>query len=192
MIARFFSDPVWWFYIFWLPEYLNSQRGLNIREIGFTVPLIYLFAILMGNVMGWLSGRIIQSGWNPTRTRKALMFACAACMPFTVFAVTAHSIWATILLIGLACGAHTGWSANMFALITDQFPSGAVGSVTGISTFTASVGGLLLSTVVVGYTVTYLGYLPIFILMGVLHPIAFTFIFFMVKENRDRTEHAME
>ena len=192
MIARFFSDPVWWFYIFWLPEYLNSQRGLNIREIGVAVPLIYLFAILMGNVMGWLSGRIIQSGWNPTRTRKALMFACAACMPFTVFAVTAHSIWATILLVGLACGAHTGWSANMFALITDQFPSGAVGSVTGISTFTASVGGLLLSTVVVGYTVTYLGYLPIFILMGVLHPIAFTFIFFMVKKNRDRTEHAME
>jgi ACS family hexuronate transporter-like MFS transporter len=182
MIARFISDPVWWFYIYWLPDYLNTRRGLNIKEIGFAVPLIYIIAIAMGNAFGWLSGRLIKNGWNETRTRKTLMIACAACMPFTAFAASVDSLWAVILLVGLACGSHTGWSANMFALITDQFPSRAVGSVTGISTFTAGVGGLILSAVVVGYMVTYFGYLPVFILMGILHPIAVLFIYFMVRK----------
>ncbi|MHB9028568.1 MAG: MFS transporter [Candidatus Latescibacterota bacterium] len=183
MIARFISDPVWWFYIYWLPDYLNTRRGLNIREIGFAIPLIYIIAIIMGNAFGWLSGRLIKNGWNETRARKTLMIVCAACMPFTAFAASVDSMWAVILLVGLACGAHTGWSANMFALITDQFPSRAVGSVTGISTFTAGVGGLILSAVVVGYTITYFGYLPVFILMGTLHPVAVLFIYFMVRKQ---------
>lgn len=188
MISRFFSDPVWWFYIFWLPDYLNTQRRMDLREIGFAVPLIYLFAIVMGNAFGWLSGRLIHRGWSENRARKTLMFVCALCMPFTAFAVSVDSIWGVILLVGLACGSHTGWSANIYALITDHFPSRAVASITGISTFTAGVGGLLLSTVVVGYTITYLGYVPIFILMGVLHPISFLFIFFFMKEKYTERE----
>jgi ACS family hexuronate transporter-like MFS transporter len=185
MLARFVSDPVWWFYIFWLPEYLNSQRGLDIKEIGFAVPLIYILAIFIGNMAGWVSGRIIRRGADPIWTRKLLMCVCAVCMPFTAFAVSVHSVTATILLVGLACGAHTGWSANLFPLITDRFPTGAVGSVTGITTFAAGVGGLLLSTVLVGYIVTYLGYTPIFILMGVLHPIAATIIVLFVHKKAE-------
>ncbi len=188
MTARFVSDPVWWFYIFWLPEYLNSQRGLDIKQIGFAVPLIYILAILIGNITGWVSGRIIRRGVEPIRARKLLMCVCAACMPFTALAVSVESVTATILLVGLACGAHTGWSANLFPLITDRFSTGAVGSVTGITTFAAGVGGLLLSTVLVGYIVTYLGYTPIFILMGVLHPIAATIIVLFVKKKTETAE----
>lgn len=183
MAARFMSDPVWWFYIFWLPEYLNSQRGLNLKGIGVAVPLIYILAILFGNIMGWVSGRFIRGGMEEIKTRKILMCVCAACMPFTAFAVSVHSVAATILLVGLACGAHTGWSANMYPLITDRFPGGAVASVTGITTFSAGVGGLLLSTVLVGYIITYFGYTPIFVLMGVLHPIAATIIVLSVKKK---------
>jgi ACS family hexuronate transporter-like MFS transporter len=190
MIARFVSDPVWWFYIFWLPAYLNSQRGLDLKEIGFAIPLVYLFAILMGNTVGWFSGRLINRGWDPIRTRKTLMSACAACMPFTAFAVAADSLTATILLVGLACGAHTGWSANLFPLITDRFPTGAVASVTGITTFAASIGGLLLSTVLVGYIVTYLGYTPIFVLMGVLHPVAAAIIVLFVRRKEPESAEA--
>jgi ACS family hexuronate transporter-like MFS transporter len=133
MLARFLSDPVWWFYIFWLPEYLNSQRGLDLKGIGIAVPLIYIFAIVLGNAAGWVSGRLIRSGMEEIRARKVLMCVCAACMPFTAFAVSVHSVAATILLVGLACGAHTGWSANLYPLITDRFPGGAVASVTGIT-----------------------------------------------------------
>ncbi len=184
MLARSLTDPVWWFYIFWLPNYLNSQRGFDLKQVAVAFPLIYTAAILFGNAAGLFSGALVRRGMDASRARKLTMLLCALCMPFTAFAVAAENVWTAVALASLACGAHTGWAANVFALITDRFPSRAVGSVTGISTFAGGLGGLLLSTFTVGYMVTYFGYLPVFILMGILHPAGFLFLHFMVRDKQ--------
>jgi len=183
MTGKFLTDPVWWFYIFWLPNYLNTQRGFNIKEIGLAIPVIYFIAIVIGVVGGWFPGYLIRSGWSVKRARKTTMFLCAVCLPFTAFAVTADNVWVTILLVSLACGAHSGWSNNIFTLVSDQFPSEAVGSVTGLGGFAGAVGGFLISTFAVGYIVTYIGYVPIFILMGILHPIAMLCIHLLITRD---------
>ena len=85
--------------------------------------------------------------------------------------------------VALACGAHSGWSNNIFTVVSDQFPSRAVGSVTGLAGFAGGIGGILFSTVLVGYIITYVGYLPIFLLMGILHPIAMLCIHVLIKRD---------
>ena len=180
MIGKFLTDPVWWFYIYWLPNYLNTERGFDLKKIAIAIPLIYIIAILIGNVGGWLPGYLIKRGWNVHKARRTAMMLCAACMPVTALAVTADNVWVAVLLISLASGAHCGWSANIFTLVSDNFPTKAAGSVTGLASFAGGLGGMFFSTIAVGFIVTYIGYIPIFMLMGVLHPIAMVFIYFMV------------
>ena len=184
MIAKFLTDAVWWFYIFWLPNYLNSQYGFNIKDIAVAVPIIYFVAALLGIVGGWFPGFLMRRGWSTVKARKTTMLICALCLPFTIFAAFAGNVWITIALVALACGAHSGWSNNTFTLVSDCFPSKAVGSVTGLGGFTGAMGGFLISTFAVGYIVTYLGYTPIFILMGVLHPLGMVFIHVLIKEKK--------
>ena len=183
MIGKFLTDPVWWFYIFWLPNYLNSQRGFNLKGIAVAVPLIYGIAILLGIIGGWFPGYLMRRGWTVNRARKTTMLICALSLPFTAFAVTADNVWVTILLVSLACGAHSGWSNNIFTMVSDQFPSKAVGSVTGLGGFAGAVGGFLISTFLVGYIITYVGYVPIFVLMGILHPVAMLCIHILIKKE---------
>jgi len=183
MLGKLLTDPVWWFYIIWLPSYLNTQRGFNIKEIGYSLPFIYAFAIILGAVAGWFPGYLMQRGWTVNRARKTIMFICAMCLPFTSLAVLADNVLVAIFLVALACGAHSGWSNNIFTVVSDQFPSRAVGSVTGLAGFAGGIGGILFSTVLVGYIVTYIGYVPIFLLMGILHPIAMLCIHLLIKRD---------
>ena len=115
-----------------------------------------------------------------------VMLGAALCLPVTALAVTAHNVWVAVLLVSLACGAHSIWSHNIFAMITDQFPAKAVGSVTGLGGFAGSFAGFFISTIAVGYIVTYVGYVPIFICMGVLHPIAYVCVHFTVRKEMVR------
>jgi MFS transporter, ACS family, hexuronate transporter len=183
MLGKALTDPVWWFYLFWLPSYLNSQRGFDLKGIAIAVPLIYIIAIIIGNFGGWLPGFLMRHGWPVTRARKAVMFLAAACLPVTALAVSAHNVWTAVLLVSLACGAHSIWSHNIFAMVIDQFPHKAVGSVTGLGGFAGSLAGFFISTIAVGYIVTYVGYVPIFILMGVLHPTAYLCVHFLIRRN---------
>lgn len=183
LLGKMFTDPVWWFYIFWLPTYLNTERGFNLAGIAIALPLTYTIAIIMGNIGGWFPGYLIRRGWPATKARKLVMGLAAACLPVTAFTVTADNVWVAILLVSLACGAHSIFSHNIFAIITDQYPTNAVGSVTGLSTFTGSMAGVFISTLAVGYIVTYFGYLPIFILMGVLHPTAYVCVHFLIRKS---------
>jgi ACS family hexuronate transporter-like MFS transporter len=183
LLGKMFTDPVWWFYIFWLPTYLNTEQGFNLAGIAIALPLTYTLAIIMGNIGGWFPGFLIRRGWQATKARKLVMGLAAACLPFTVFTVTADNVWVAIRLVSLACGAHSIFSHNIFAIITDQYPSNAVGSVTGLSTFTGSLAGVVISSLAVGYIVTYFGYIPIFILMGTLHPAAYVCVHFLIKKD---------
>jgi len=106
-------------------------------------------------------------------------------MPVSAFTAVTGDIWVAIILISLACGAHSSWSANIFTLVSDNFHSYSVGSVTGLAGFAGGVGGMLFSTIAVGYIVTYFGYLPMFIIMSLMHPIAITAIHFLVKSKGD-------
>jgi ACS family hexuronate transporter-like MFS transporter len=103
-------------------------------------------------------------------------------MPFSALAVFAPNPWVAILLVSLACSAHNGWSANIFTLVTDCFPSRAVGSVTGLVGF-AGTGGGILATYLTGVIVQNFGYVPIFMLMGILHPLAMVFIHLFIKKG---------
>ena len=183
MFGKFCTDPVWWFYMFWMPDYLKTQRGFDLKEIAIAIPLIYIIAIIFGNIAGWAAGYLIGKGWKVKKARKTVMFVCAMCLPISAFAVKAGNPWVAILLVSLACSAHNGWSANIFTLVTDCFPARAVGSATGLAGFAGGVGGILIAGLAPGYIIEYLGYIPIFILMGILHPIAYLAIRLLIKDT---------
>jgi len=184
MLGKFLTDPVWWFYLFWMPNYLADQRGFDLKGIAIAIPLIYTIAILLGFVGGWFPGYLIRRGWPIRKARKTAMLITALFLPISATAVLASNPWVTILLVSLACGAHNGWSANIFTLVSDCYPSEAVGSVTGLAGFAGGLGGLLIATLAPGYIITYFGYVPIFFLMGALHPLAFVGIAIFIRETR--------
>jgi ACS family hexuronate transporter-like MFS transporter len=180
MIGKFLTDPVWWFYLYWMPTYLNTEHSFDLRGIALAIPVIYIIAILMGFIGGWVPGYLMRHGWALEKARKTTMMYSALFLPFTVFAVFAENPWTAILLVGLACGAHNSWSANIFTMCSDCFRPQTVGSVTGIAGFAGGFGGVLLSALIPGIIVQYFGYIPVFILMGILHPLAYLFINYLV------------
>ena len=182
MLGKFLTDPVWWFYLFWMPNYLSEKRGFDLKAIGMAIPVVYISAALMGYVGGWLPGYFMKQGWSVGRARKTTMLLCALAMPITAFAVKVNNPWLAIMLMSLACGAHNGWMANIFTLSSDCFPPSAVGSVTGLASFGGGLGGFLVATFATGYIITWFGYVPIFVLMGILHPLAFLMICVLIKD----------
>ncbi|MBM4104141.1 MAG: MFS transporter [Planctomycetes bacterium] len=183
MVGKFCTDPVWWFYIFWLPSFLNDRYGFNIKQIGWAMPVIYGLAILLANMAGWYAGHLIGKGWSNFKARKWVMLICAAFLPITVLSAFTPYPWVVILLVALAAGAHSGWSANIFTLVSDCFPTCSVASVTGLAGFAGGVGGIILSSLAPGFIITYFGYVPIFIMMACLHPLAFIVIHLTIKKQ---------
>jgi len=171
-VAKFLTDPVWWFYLFWLPPYLYDVRHFNLRQIGWALPVIYLAADVGSVGGGWISSRLIRRGWPVGRARMAAMRAAAVCMPVAATAVAVESPILAIALISLATAAHQGWSANLFTTTSDVFPSHTVASVVGIGGCAGGMGGLLFAALIPGFVITYFGYAPVFVLMGALHPLA--------------------
>lgn len=167
--AKFFSDPVWWFYLYWLPPYFYDVRKMNLKEIGWALPVIYVIAGLGGVVGGWLSGWLIRKGWIPLRARIAGMAVFAFCMPLAVCSVLTPNPILAIALISLATAAHQGWSSNLYATTSDIFPKNAVASVTGIGGCAGGFGGVLFSALIPGYVVANFGYTPVFLVMGIFH-----------------------
>ena len=144
--AKFLTDPIWWFYLFWLPSYFSQRFHLDLSHLG--LPLIVVYnATTIGSIGGgWLPAPFRRFGFSNTKSRLAAMLFCA-CMVVPIFAVNyIDSEWAAVALLSLAAAAHQGWSANLFTTTSDMFPRSAVGSVTGIGGMAGSVGGVLLAT----------------------------------------------
>jgi ACS family hexuronate transporter-like MFS transporter len=179
-LAKFFSDPVWWFYLYWLPPYFFDVRKMDLKQIGWALPAIYLMADVGSVAGGWVSGWLIRRGWHPGTARKASMLGFALCMPIAALSVLAPDPIVAIALISLATAAHQGWSANLFTTTSDVFPRNAVASVTGIGGAAGGIGGVLFSALVPGYLVTHFGYTPVFLIMGVFHLIGFAFAHFLM------------
>lgn len=170
--SRFLSDPVWWFYLFWLPKYLVDARGFTLQEMALVAWMPYLSADLGAMFGGWMSGVLIGRGWNVLAARKAVMLPAAMVMPVSLVVATTPSSTIAIAAICLVTFAHMVWKTNLATVTNDLYPTQVVGSVSGMFAFGNGLGGLLF-TALTGWLVQYSGYYWVFALMGVLHPLAF-------------------
>jgi MFS transporter, ACS family, hexuronate transporter len=141
IVAKFMTDPVWWFFLIWLPDYFNKTRGLNIKQSWVHLVTIYFIITVLSIIGGWVTGYLNQSGWSITKARKTGMF-CFAVLVLPIFAVTQVGDWTAVLLIALAGAAHQAWSANLFTTVSDMFPKHAVASVVGIGGLAGATGGM--------------------------------------------------
>lgn len=141
--AKFLTDPVWWFFLIWLPDFFKKTRGLSITKSWAQLVTIYSIVTVLSIFGGWLPGMLIKRGWSVTSARKLAMFVFACCVLPIFFVTRAENIWVVVALIGLAGAAHQAWSANLFTTVSDMFPKNAVASVTGIGGVAGSFGGFI-------------------------------------------------
>ena len=162
MVGKFLTDPIWWLYLFWIPDFLNRNHGLDLKTIGPPLVAIYLVADVGSIGGGWLSSSLIRRGWSINSGRKMAMLVCALAVVPMVFASGASQLWTAVALVSLAAAAHQGWSANLFTTASDMFPRQAVGSVVGLGGMAGAVGGMLIAKLT-GYILQATGsYLPVF------------------------------
>jgi len=145
ILGKFITDPIWWFYLFWFPDFLQRQHGLALLQIGPPIVVIYLMADVGSIGGGWLSSSLIRRGHSINASRKFAMLVCAISVLPIVFAPRLASTWSAVFVIGLAAAAHQGFSANIFTLTSDMFPAKAVGSVVGLGGMAGAVGGMLIA-----------------------------------------------
>jgi ACS family hexuronate transporter-like MFS transporter len=165
-VAKFMTDPIWWLYLFWIPDFFSRKFGLSLLEIGPPIIVIYLVADVGSVFGGWLSSTLLGRGWSVNAARKTAMLVCAAAVVPIVVASRVESVWSAVALISLAAAAHQGWSANVYTLVSDTFPRQAVGSVIGFGGMCGAVGGMLIAKVT-GYLLQTTGsYLAVFVIAG--------------------------
>jgi MFS transporter, ACS family, hexuronate transporter len=171
-IGKFMTDPIWWLYLFWVPDFLNRNHGLNLLAVGPPLVAIYLIADIGSIGGGWFSSALLKRGWSVNRARKTTMLIAAlAVVPIMLASVTS-SLWVAVILVGIAAAAHQGWSANLFTLTTDMFPRHAVGTVVGFGGMAGAVGGMLIAKLT-GYILDSTGsYVLVFFIAGVAYLIA--------------------
>jgi ACS family hexuronate transporter-like MFS transporter len=142
IIAKFLTDPIWWFFLIWLPDFFKQTRGLDIKTSWIHLVTIYAIVTVLSIIGGWVTGFLAKSGWTVTRARKTGMFVFAL-LVLPIYAVTSVGDWTAVLLIGLAGAAHQAWSANLFTTVSDMFPKRAVASVIGIGGMAGALGGMM-------------------------------------------------
>jgi ACS family hexuronate transporter-like MFS transporter len=181
LIGKFITDPVWWFYLFWLPSYLERERGQNPLNAGLWVAVIYTGSSIGSILGGWLSGHLMKRGWPVGKARMATMGLAAIFMPGSILAYYAESFTTCVVFITLATACHQAWSANLFTNATDMFPQKVSGSVVGLGATAGGIGGMFM-TLLVGLAVQWTGTQQIaFILAGVMHVLALGLFWFWFK-----------
>lgn len=186
-VGKFMTDPIWWVYLFWLPDYLNKQHGLDLKQLALPLIVIYLVSDLGSIAGGWLGSYFIKKGWPIGKARKTAMLICASCALPVVLVGLTDNLWIAVGLIGLAGAAHQGWSANLFTIPSDLLPQKAVGSVVGIGGTSGAVGGMLIATVV-GFILELSGsYFPVFIIAGSTYLITLLVIHLIVPNYETLT-----
>ena len=146
VVARFLTDPVWWFYLYWVPKFLHQHNGIDLAQLALPLMVIYIAADVGSIAGGWLSSALLDRGWKASDARKTAMLACALLVVPIAAAPWLSSLWAVVAVLGLATAGHQGWSANLYTLVSDAFPKQAVASVVGLAGFAGSVGGMLVAS----------------------------------------------
>ncbi len=175
-IGKFLTDPIWWFYLFWLPRYLQSTFGLSLESNRLPLVIVYSVSTVGSIGGGWISSALLRAGKNANFSRKTAMLICALCVLPVFMAPYIHHLWVVVGLVGLAAAAHQGWSANLFTLPSDMFPKAAVASVIGIGGMSGAIGGFLLQ-ISTGYIVNITkSYVPLFIIACLAYVLALAVI----------------
>lgn len=179
-LGKFMTDPIWWLYLFWVPDFLHRNHGLDLKSMGLPLVVIYLVADIGSIGGGWISSRLLKQGWTANRARKTAMFVCAVSVVPIMFAAHASNLWVAVALVALAAAAHQGWSANLFTLTSDMFPRQAVGSVVGLGGMSGAVGGMFIALLVGAILQSTGSYVPIFLLAGSAYLLALLAIHLLV------------
>jgi len=171
-LGKFLIDPVWWMWLFWLPDFLVKRHHLDLRTFGPPLVAIYVLSDLGSIAGGWMSSRLLHAGFSLNGARKWTMLACAV-LVLPVFGVASiDSLWGAVAIVGLATAAHQGFSCNLFTLPSDVFPRSAVGSLIGIGGTAGAIGGMLLAKYA-GWVLDRLGtFKPLFIFAGCAYLLA--------------------
>jgi ACS family hexuronate transporter-like MFS transporter len=192
-LGKFLTDGVWWFYLFWLPDFLHEQYALSETQMAVPIAIVYTIAAVGSVFGGWLPLRFISNGWPVFKARKTSMFIYALfVLPvFTAQLLGAINMWYAICIIGIAAAAHQAWSANIFTTVSDMFPKKAVGSVTGFGGMAGGLGGIIISKIA-GYLFDYYkelghiqtGYMIVFIICSSSYIIAWILMHLLVPKMK--------
>lgn len=193
VLGKFLTDPIWWFYLFWLPAFLKVQYHIEGTAIAMPVTLVYTMACFGSIGGGWLPMYLIKRNWPVFKARKTSMLIYAVCVLPVVFAqwLGNFNMWFAVLIIGLAASAHAAWSANIYTTVSDMFPKNAVASVTGIGGMAGAVGGILIARLAgklfdhykaLGHIET--GYYIMFIICGLAYITAWLLMHLLVPKFR--------
>ncbi|HUS08144.1 MAG TPA: MFS transporter [Bryobacteraceae bacterium] len=182
ILTRFFTDPVIYFVIFWLPEYLRKERHFDLSEVGRYAWVPFIFGDVGYLLGGWLSGRLMRAGWTLPRARKIVMLIGAAVMPAAILAPFVPTSQLAIAATCFVTFGHGFWVSNLQALPTDLFRSSEIGSASGFSGMGGAIGGML-ANMATGYIVAKYSYAPIFILAGLVHPLSIFLIYKMLPDR---------
>lgn len=181
--GKVLSDPVWWFYLTWLPDFFNNNdlfiQKLDLKTVGLPFLIIYLVSDLGNIVFGWLSSFLLRRGWTANGARKVTMLVCALCVLPVFFASFTTNYRLAIALIALATAAHQGFSVNNFTIISDVFPQQAVASVVGIGGLFGAIASALFAAVT-GLMIVNIGYVPLFVFASTSYLVALGIIHFLI------------
>ncbi len=179
-IGKFMTDPIWWFFLYWLPKFLHTTYGLTLDKIGLPLIIAYLIADVGSIGGGWLSSHFLQLGWSINAARKTTLLICAILVIPIYWASGIDDLWPAVILIGLGMAAHTGWSANMYTLATDFFPKKDMGTVVGFIGMSGAVGGMLMASAT-GHLIEATGsYNILFVIAASMYAIALLIIHLLV------------
>jgi len=184
VLGKFMTDPIWWVYLFWIPDFFSRTHGLSIGQLGPPIVMIYLVADVGSVGGGWLSSTLIRRGWTVNASRKTALLVCALAVVPIVFAPRVTSMWGAAALIGLAAAAHQGFSANLFTLPSDMFPRPAVGSVVGLGGTAGAIGGMLIAKLTASILQVTGSYVPVFLIAGVAYLAALAVIHLLAPRLR--------
>jgi MFS transporter, ACS family, hexuronate transporter len=188
ILGRFFTDPVIYFVIFWLPEYLRRERGFDLAMVGRYAWVPFIFGDIGYVLGGWLSGYLIRRGWPLPRARKFVMLLGACCMPAAIFAPLVPTAQMAIAATCFVTFGHAFFVSNIQTMPTDLFDGGEVGTAMGFSGMGGAVGGIL-ANLGTGYIVQNFSYTPIFLIAGLMHPLS---VFLVYKLLPDRYFHRVQ
>ncbi len=181
LLARIISDPVWWFYLFWLPKYLTEQQGLSEQRMSYVVWIPYLISDIGSIAGGWYSGKLIARKMGTVAARKSVMFASVLLMPLGLLLLLKPATAFSLLIISVVLGAHSAWKTNLVTLTVDIFPRRVVATVHGIVATGGGIGGALFTSLA-GIVIDKYSYAPLLVLMGVLHPLAYLCVRWLVND----------
>jgi ACS family hexuronate transporter-like MFS transporter len=179
-IAKFLTDPIWWMFLFWLPDFFAKRYGLDLKTFGPPLVAVYILSDVGSIAGGWLSSRMIAGGASLNRARKMAMTICACLVLPIMGAMYADNLWLAVAIVGLATAAHQGLSANIYTLPSDLFPRSAVGTIIGFGGTIGAVGGMAMSRYA-GWVLDEIGsYTPIFVVAGSVYLLAVLIVHLLV------------